>query len=102
MIGARRRDQGAARALEAEARKEDILAAIKRLAKTCRVFDSDQVWEVLAKKGIHKLHHPNAMGGAFLAAQAEGVIEPTDEVRHSNRPVANRRKVTLWRSLVTA
>lgn len=97
--GADLRDAGAALALQAEADRDALVAAIEHAAQHHGRFTSDEVWQALVAQGIYGLDHPNAMGAAFLACAKAGVIEPTDLVRRSTRPLAHRRKVTVWKSL---
>ena len=46
------------------------------------------------------LDHPNAMGAAFLAASASGIIKATGRVQKSARLEAHRRNVQVLESLV--
>lgn len=94
------RDQGATLALEAEASRYELEAAVRKTARALPILTSDEVWNILREWGIREIAHPNAMGAAFLKAAREGIITPTDQVRRSARITAHRRKVTVWTSCI--
>ena len=94
--GAALRDQGAAAALDAEARKHELAWAIKKAAQSFPEFTTDEVRDILAEIGVHELEHPNALSAAVLAAAREGIIEEVNKApRRSTRPEARRRKLTI-------
>lgn len=93
------RDEGAARALAAEATKEQLLDAIQDVAFRAINLTSTDVHAELQKQGL-QLSHPNAMGGAFLAACARRWIVDSGLTVHSDRPGAHARRLVVWTSLI--
>jgi hypothetical protein len=94
------RDTGAALALDAEARKHELIWAVTKAARSFPTFTSDDVWGILEEIGVHDLHHPNAMGATFLMAARAGTIEATGKVQKSIRTGAHRRNVQVWASRI--
>lgn len=87
------RDAGAAQALAAESCQIELAQAITWAARHYEEITSDHALGYLQDLGIVSLQHLNAMGAAFLAAAAAGVIERTGRVVKSERVSAHRRNV---------
>jgi hypothetical protein len=94
--GKRRRDEGVA-AVEM-AQWSDDKALIDRLilmfADGGMEFSSDDVTPYLPPG-----FRPAAVGSAFLRAAKVPIIEDTGRSKHSERPEARSRKITIWRGL---
>lgn len=92
MTAAELRDEGMARADEAEHEEWKVRAdaAISDLAPGCR-FTADDIRTVVGDPS-----RPKAMGSRLMYAARRGLIVDTGTVRHSERPVAHARKLTVW------
>lgn len=75
---------------------EAAFSAIERCARTMPDFTTDALW----LGGLEQPEEPRALGSIMRRAAAAGLIEKTDRVRKSDRPVCHRNPKAVWRSLV--
>lgn len=71
--------------------------ALVSCAKMYREFTADQVWFILANKGVHTGNN-SALGAIFQAGSRSGMIQKTGEYIESDRAVAHHRPITIWHS----
>jgi len=60
---------------------------------------ADAVWALLAKRGIAPPKEPKAMAAVMQRAQRDGLVEPTNETKPSERDENHSRPVRIWRVL---
>lgn len=58
---------------------------------------SDDVWELLRRRGVGSPKEPRAMGAAFR--KCVGIIEATSETQPSKRDCSHGRPIRRWRIL---
>lgn len=81
--------------------KVEVFRAIEALAQRQPDLTTDDVWEYLHLHDLaHGTHEKRAMGAVMRAAAKAGIIEITDSVRRSNRPVCHQNPKRVWRSLL--
>ena len=95
--GSRLADEGAERALanQTEQWREAAFAAIEGFALIGGEFNADDVREFIGDPP----GHPNAWGGLFRRALAQGLIEPVGR-RHTRKASAHARSVVVYRGRV--
>lgn len=81
--------------------KEIAYRAIVWLARVYSEFTTDDVWDAMVRWYPQATtHEPRALGAIMRKAARNGVIEKTDRVRESIRPVCHRNPKAVWRSRV--
>ena len=81
--------------------KVEVLFIIGELAKAKRTLTADDVWAIIYQvPDFPKTHEPRAMGGVFREAARDGVIRLLDVHTNTMRPVAHRRPMHVWGSLI--
>lgn len=103
MADARRRRDKAIDTVEAAADsswKEAADYAIRKVAATRTEFTTDDIWQVLHDMSIEAPREPRALGASMRRAAAAGVIEPTNRIERSARPVCHAAPKRVWRSRV--
>lgn len=103
IVGARReRDRAIDRVDQASddiwKRAADL--AIRSVAYTRLDFTTDDVWVALHEMAVESPTEPRALGAAMRRAQRAGLIEPTNRVEQSARPVCHAAPKRVWQSLV--
>jgi hypothetical protein len=78
--------------------KDQMLAAIKKLADERAIITSDDVWELVGRHGMTD-SNPSALGSVFRRAAKEGYIKLTDQRVESQRPAHHRKPLRVWQSL---
>ena len=61
---------------------------------------TDDFWRACLQDKVPYPREPRAMAGVTGAFRSDGMIEPTEEWRQSDRVACHRRRLTVWRSLV--
>jgi hypothetical protein len=99
--GARRRDDGMARA-DAHA-DPDWKAEADQIVRDFLVpFLGDDVWATLDRRGVDYPHEPRALGPIILRVYRAGLIEPTGRFFNTARPSAHRSPQREWRPTAKA
>lgn len=77
--------------------KRAAYQAVINLANVRTFFTTDQVWEVLEKKGL-STHEPRALGAIMQQAKRNGVIESTGQYVQSHRRECHSRPIPVYRA----
>jgi hypothetical protein len=80
--------------------KTACASAITEAARRWTRLTSDQVWEVLAERGVTEPHEPRAMGPMMVQAVRLGVLKATDDWEPSVIPARHRRPCRVYESLI--
>jgi hypothetical protein len=99
--GDRRRDE----AMDRAERGTDPTFAAEAFTIICAFvspFFGDDVWAILARRGIPFPREPRALGPIFIKAQRAGLIEPTGAFHRTTRPSAHRSPQREWRPTAAA
>jgi len=81
--------------------KEKACDLVNWIAHEKSEFTTDEVWEALERfYPSLSTHEPRAMGAVMRSASRSGIIVPTDRTTKTIRPLAHRRPVRVWSSLV--
>ena len=73
--------------------------AVRIIAREKQTLTSDDVWEWMRDMNV-EVREPRAMGAVMKNAARDAVILPINQWECSRRPVAHRRPVRLWKSLI--
>lgn len=79
--------------------KDAAYNAVVAVAKRLHEFTTDDVWAELEDQS-ESARERRAMGAIITKAARQLVIQKTDRVRESIRPVCHRNPKAVWRSLV--
>lgn len=71
------------------------IAHVKRLAGT--TLTTDDVWAILAARGVEPPPERRAMAAVIRRGEREGLIEKTDQFVPSALPWAHRRNTQVWK-----
>jgi len=77
------------------------MSLMEEICKAHQEFTTDILWERLDGLGI-VVREPRVVGAIVRAAESKGWCKPTGKYTCTTRPVAHRRPVRLWRSLLLA
>ena len=75
--------------------KSAASSALVQLAKAKETFTTDELWEILAKQGIHTAE-PRALGAIMQSAHRSGMIKSTGKYVASYR--RHKAPIILWSS----
>jgi hypothetical protein len=92
------RDRGIARAgaHASPVFTDTALEVVRALVLQKPELTTDDVWEELDRRGCHT-REGRALGSVMRQAASEGLIEPTDTYRQSERVACHRRPLRVWK-----
>lgn len=98
--GRRRRDDGIARALDAERRDwiDRALRALREFMRGRETFTIEQFRYDFLAAGNPEPHVPEVWGAFTNAARKSGLIVPTGDYRKAASPGTHAHPVALWRA----
>lgn len=74
--------------------------AARRVAADSLFFTTDDVWDVLKNLTTAATPEHRAMGAVMRSLAYDRIAVRTDRTRPTRRPCANRRPISIWRSLI--
>jgi hypothetical protein len=74
--------------------------ALDEVAHDHHLLTTDEVWDLLASRGVPSPTEPRAMGPVMLKGVRRGVLRPTDQLRLSKMPQNHARPQRVYESLV--
>jgi hypothetical protein len=75
------------------------LDAVRSIALTRSRFTTDDVWELLERRGVQATHEPRALGAVIRMASKKGIIRSTGEYVKSKRVECHSRPVMVWEAI---
>ena len=74
---------------------------VRIIARRQEQLTSDDIWEWLLKLELNlEVHEPRAMGAVLRNAARDHIILPVNQWQESTRPIAHKRPVRIWKSLI--
>ena len=72
------------------------LDAVRSLALARSRFTTDDVWELLERRGVQATHEPRALGAVIRMASKSGIIRATGQYVKSKRVECHGRPIMIW------